>query len=227
MRPRVKICGLTRREDAALAVELGAAAIGLVFWPQSPRVVTIDQARAVVRDLPKHVTRVGVFVNAGPDEVASIVKAVDLDAVQLQGDEVIHDYATIPARIVRAMPLEREDDVAAAIALPSHVTVLVDAADRAKRGGTGQRANWKHAGTLARQRAIMLAGGLSADNVAAAVRVVQPWAVDVSSGVETSPGLKSADRLRAFFAAIDGIDEIDVSAPAPATRVRRGLLEGS
>ena len=205
MRPRVKICGLTRREDAELAIALGADAIGLVFWPASPRVVTPEQARDVVRDLPRHVTRVGVFVNASPSEVASVVRAVDLDAIQLQGDEALADYASIAARIVRAMPLERDEDVETAAALPTHVTVLVDAADRARRGGTGQRANWTHAATLARQRPIMLAGGLSAENVADAVRLVQPWAVDVSSGVEASPGIKDADRMRAFFAAVEGL----------------------
>lgn len=206
MKPRVKICGLTRHDDALLAVQLGAAAIGLVFWPSSPRVVSLDQARDVVRDLPKHVTRVGVFVNASPSEVASIVSAVNLDAIQLQGDEAIADYDSIPARIVRAMPLESEDDVAVASGLPSQVTVLVDAADRARRGGTGQRANWVHAAALAERRPIMLAGGLSADNVADAVRNVRPWAVDVSSGVEDAPGIKSADRLRAFFAAVHALE---------------------
>jgi len=200
----VKICGLTRREDADLAVKLGAAAIGVVFWPSSPRVVTVDRARDVVRDLPRQVTRVGVFVNASPFDVASIVASVELDAIQLQGDESVEDYASIPARIVRAMPLERDEDVVTAASLPQHVTVLVDAADRAKRGGTGQRAHWGHAATLAQQRPIMLAGGLSAENVAEAVRAVRPWAVDVSSGVEAEPGVKSAERLRAFFAAVEG-----------------------
>jgi len=204
MKPRVKICGLTRRQDAELAVELGAAAVGVVFWPSSPRVVTVDQAREVLRELPRHVTRVGVFVNASPSDVASVVASVELDGIQLQGDERVEDYASIPARILRAMPLERDEDVVAAASLPQHVTVLVDAADRAKRGGTGQRANWTHAATLAEQRPIMLAGGLTAESVAEAVRAVRPWAVDVSSGVEAEPGVKSADRLRAFFAAVEG-----------------------
>jgi phosphoribosylanthranilate isomerase len=204
MKPRVKICGLTRRQDAELAVELGAAAIGVVFWPSSPRVVTVDQAREVLRELPRHVTRVGVFVNASPSDVASVVASVELDGIQLQGDERVEDYASIPARILRAMPLERDEDVVVAASLPQHVTVLVDAADRAKRGGTGQRANWAHAATLAEQRPIMLAGGLTAESVAEAVRAVRPWAVDVSSGVEAEPGVKSADRLRAFFAAVEG-----------------------
>jgi phosphoribosylanthranilate isomerase len=207
MRPRVKICGMTRAGDAALAVQMGADAVGFVFWPESPRAVTPDVARAIAATVPPLVARVGVFVNAPAREVTEIVRSVGLDAVQLHGDEPVDAYASVPARIIKAVVLESAADVERAAALPAHVTPLVDAADRIRRGGTGSLADWSYAAELAGRRLVMLAGGLTAENVAEAVRVVRPWAVDVSSGVETTPGVKSAERLAQFFAAVTGRSE--------------------
>jgi phosphoribosylanthranilate isomerase len=199
---RVKICGITRPEDAALAVTCGASALGFVFWPSSPRAIDVDQARAIASEVPVFVARVGVFVDAPPREVARIARAVDLDAVQLHGDEPVADYASAAARIIKAVRLESAADVDRAAALPSAIAVLVDAADRVKRGGTGRMANWDLAAALSARRPIMLAGGLDAMNVRDAIDQVRPWAVDVSSGVEKGPGVKSADRLAAFFASV-------------------------
>ncbi|MFI5177401.1 MAG: phosphoribosylanthranilate isomerase [Vicinamibacterales bacterium] len=207
MRPRVKICGITRAEDAAEAVRLGADALGFVFWAQSPRVVSPDVARAIAASVPPLVARVGVFVDAPVAEVITIARLVGLDAVQLHGDELVDAYAGVPARIIKAVVLDADDDLERAARLPPHVTPLIDAADRAKRGGTGRIADWSSAAGLARRRPVMLAGGLSAENVAEAIRVVRPWAVDVSSGVESAPGIKSTERLEQFFAAIGGRSE--------------------
>jgi phosphoribosylanthranilate isomerase len=198
----VKICGITREDDARLAVSLGADAVGFVFWERSPRVVSAERARVIADALPPFVTRVGVFVNAPPDEVQALVAGVGLDAVQLHGDEPVERYGAVTARLIRAVALDTTTALEAALALPSHVTPLVDAADRERRGGTGQLADWSRAATLAAARPAVLAGGLTADNVGRAVREVRPWALDVSSGVEQAPGVKSREKLSAFFDAV-------------------------
>lgn len=199
---RVKICGITRDEDAQLASRLGAAAVGFVFWPASPRVVTPDAARAMAAALPALVARVGVFVDAPVDAVRRVAQQVGLDVVQLHGREAVEDYGGLPARLIKAVTLESMADVERAARLPAEVTVLVDAVDPVKRGGTGRAANWAWAAALARVRPVMLAGGLSAETVADAVEAVHPWAIDVSSGVEAAPGVKSAEKMTALFEAL-------------------------
>jgi len=201
-RVRVKVCGLTRAEDVEAAVALGADALGFVLWPRSPRYVPLPAVSALADDLPAFLTRVGVFVDASPDEVARAVREARLDAVQLHGAESAADYGRVGARVIKAVTLDGSDDVERAAGLPAGVTVLVDATAPVERGGTGRRADWSHAARLARRRPIVLAGGLSASNVAAAIREVRPVAVDVSSGVEEAPGRKDHERLRAFFAAV-------------------------
>jgi phosphoribosylanthranilate isomerase len=196
---RVKICGLTQAEDAELAVELGADAVGFIFWPKSPRVTTIANVRAIGRSLPGFVTRVGVFVNAPPDEVAATAAEAGLDAVQLHGDEDVAQYAGISARLIKGLPLDDDAAVQRVVDLPAEVTPLVDAADRERRGGTGRLADWSRAARVAAQRPVVLAGGLSVENVADAIRQVRPWAIDVSSGVEDAPGVKNAARMRQLF----------------------------
>lgn len=207
---RVKICGITRAEDAELAVRLGAHAIGFVFWPNSPRAIEPRAARAISDRLPPLVVRVGVFVDAAPDDVARIVQEAGLEAVQLHGDESTDLYERIPTRLVKAVTVASAADVERAATLPAHVTLLVDAHDPVKRGGTGQRANWKWAAALAARRPVILAGGVTAENAAAALRAVRPWALDVSSGVEDAPGVKSADRMKKLFAAIAAEDRRSV-----------------
>jgi phosphoribosylanthranilate isomerase len=201
-RPRVKICGLTRTEDADLAVALGADAVGFVLWSESPRVVSAGHAAIIARSLPAFVTRVGVFVNASPEDVRRLVAEVGLDVAQLHGDERVADYAGVAGRIIKVAALGGDADVDSAIRLPAEVTVLVDVVDRERRGGTGARADWARAARVARERPVILAGGLTAADVGEAIRRVRPWAVDVSSGVEDRPGIKSAEKLRALFAAV-------------------------
>lgn len=201
-RVRVKICGITRAEDAAHAVRLGASAVGFVFWPDSPRVVTVEAARAIARSLPESVDRVGVFVDAPADDILRVVRAVGLNVVQLHGGEAVEAYGALPVRLIKSAAPESAADVERAARLPADVAVLVDAADRVRRGGTGRAANWAWAAALARRRPVMLAGGLSADNIAEAIRAVNPWAIDVSSGVETSPGVKDAEKMARLFAAL-------------------------
>jgi phosphoribosylanthranilate isomerase len=202
-RPRVKICGITRRDDAELAVALGADAIGFILWPSSPRYVEPSAVSAIHAGLPPFVSRVGVFVDAPPDHVMEVVRLADLDVVQLHGSESIDAYRHVGARLVHVATLREEADVATVADWPDDVMPLVDAIDPALRGGTGRKADWNLAALLARQRPVLLAGGLDAGNVAAALKTVQPWGLDVSSGVEERPGIKSAERLREFFAAVD------------------------
>ena len=201
MRTRVKICGITRAEDAGLAAAAGADAIGFVFWTRSPRAVTAAQAGAIWTT-GALVARVGVFVNESPATVRDIVREARLTAVQLHGDERVDDYGDCGVPVIKAVSLSDDASVSQAAGLPASVTVMVDASDHVKRGGTGQLANWTHAAALARRRPIMLAGGLTPANVADAIRQVAPWAIDVSSGVELSPGVKSGAALTALFDAI-------------------------
>jgi phosphoribosylanthranilate isomerase len=211
VRPRIKVCGITRVEDAAEAIRLGAAAVGFVFWPDSPRLVSVPAAREIAAGVPPFVARIGVFVNAPVDEVTRVVETVGLDAVQLHGDEGVHQYERVKSRLIKAVTLVSDADVARAATLPAHVTTLVDATDRVRRGGTGQVADWSQAAALAARRPVILAGGLTAENVGAAVRRVRPWALDVSSGVESAPGIKSRARLEAFFAAVAASAEVESS----------------
>jgi phosphoribosylanthranilate isomerase len=201
-RVRVKVCGLTRLEDALLAASLGADALGFVFWASSPRAIAPEAAAAIVRQLPPLVGKVGVFVDAPPSEVAAIANSVGLTALQLHGDERPEQYSQLWLPIMKAVALDDDAARRTAAAWPARFTVLVDATDRDKRGGTGRRADWGQAAALAATRPVVLAGGLSPDNVGEAIRTVRPWAVDVSSGVESSPGIKDPDKLRRFVAAV-------------------------
>jgi phosphoribosylanthranilate isomerase len=205
-RPRVKICGLTRWEDADLAVRLGADALGFILWKGSPRHVPTADVAEITRRVPPLVTRVGVVVNAPSEQIDVLAAAGGLDVMQLHGDEPVAEFAVgIRTRLIKAVSLEKEDDVALALGLPAHITVLVDASDRARRGGTGQRANWTYAAQVAERRPVILAGGLNAETIVEAVERVGPWAVDVASGVEDAPGIKNARRMENFFRALEQV----------------------
>jgi phosphoribosylanthranilate isomerase len=198
----VKICGVTTAEDALLAAELGASAVGFVFWPHSPRYIEPIAARAIVAGLPPFITPVGVFVNQPIPTVLAIARFARLGAVQLHGDETAEDYATLPMRVIKAMALRNAQDVGVAGAVPSSAMVLLDAYDPARRGGTGRAVDWSVASSVARQRPVILSGGLHAGNVVEAIAAVKPYGVDVSSGVEASPGRKDPAKVRALFAAL-------------------------
>jgi phosphoribosylanthranilate isomerase len=201
---RVKICGIRRVEDALLAAELGASAVGFVFWPASPRFVEPECAARIVDALPPFVTSVGVFVDQTPAYVSEVARRLKLGAVQLHGRERLDAFADVPVHIIKAVAVgedgaaEREIEL-----LPSRVAVLLDAHDPIKRGGTGRTIEWTRAAAIARRRSVVLSGGLTADNVREAAATVRPGAIDVSSGVEAEPGVKDPAKLRAFFAALE------------------------
>jgi len=201
-RVRIKICGITNAGDAAAAVRAGADAIGMVFWAASPRALARHDAAVIARGVPPLIMRVGVFVNETPEAIAACVGEIGLHAVQLHGDEDAADYRSAGAPLIRAVSLVTDADVARAIAMPVDVTLLVDAHDPVRKGGTGSTASWARAAVVAAARPIILAGGLTPENVSDAIGDVRPWAVDVSSGVESAPGVKDVGKMEAFVAAV-------------------------
>jgi phosphoribosylanthranilate isomerase len=194
----IKICGITRLEDAEAAVRAGAGAIGFVFWPDSPRFIDPHRARAIAARLPPFVTAVGVFVNQPIEYVSGVASLVRLGAVQLHGDETVEYASAISTPVIKALPLESQT----VSAWPVNAMILLDVHDPVKRGGTGLTIDWTAAAAVAAQRKILLAGGLTPDNVAEAVARVRPFGIDVSSGVERTPGVKDHERLRALFEAV-------------------------
>lgn len=202
----VKICGITSVEDGLGAVEAGAVAIGFVLWPGSPRAVTPDQARRIGAALPPFVTRVGVFVDTPPEAVDRIAADAGIDVVQLHGDEPVDAVRSHARRVLKAIRVgpgfdpavaRRFDDAGAAI--------LLDTGGGALPGGTGESFDWGVARALRPfVRQLVLAGGLNAENVAAAIAAARPDAVDVSSGVEITPGRKDVAKMKAFVAAVRG-----------------------
>ena len=189
------MCGLRRAEDVECAVTHGATAVGFIFWPRSPRYVDPEQAAALVRLVPPGVETVGVFVNEDPGAVQRIATRTGVSIVQLHGDEAPEVAAQLDRPVMKAMGVE----AVGATAWPPETTVLLDVADRDRRGGTGQRVDWARAAEVARERRVVLAGGLVPDNVDAAIAAVHPYGVDVCSGVEDEPGVKNARLVRLFL----------------------------
>jgi phosphoribosylanthranilate isomerase len=197
----VKICGITRPQDAALAAGLGASALGLVFWPSSPRKVSVEAAKAIAADIPAGVLKVGVFVNQPVEDVARIMDDVGLDVAQLHGHESPEYCQSLGGKIFKAVGMADNGSVSIED-FGSDIVLLVDAYDAARFGGTGKTVNWDSAREIAATRRTILAGGLNAANIKLAVRSVRPYGVDVSSGVESAPGVKDPNRLRTFFEAL-------------------------
>lgn len=200
---RIKMCGMTTVGDARLAVEAGADAIGLIFWPGSRRAIDVERARAITRELPPLVSVVGVFVDATPDQVRSVADAVGLSSVQLHGNEQVADWDRFPRPVLKAMSLEDYD---ASPWKTASAAILVDAHDPVTVGGTGRTIDWDKARVIAATRPLVLAGGLRPENVGEAVATVAPWGVDVASGIEQSPGVKDPARVRAFVEAVRAAD---------------------
>ena len=211
---RVKVCGISRREDDLLAVELGATALGFVFWPKSPRAVTADQVRGITDGIPAFVARVGVFVNQDQGEVLDSARRAGLTGIQLHGDENAASYTGEGLPVIKALPVSQGFSLSAVEDVPRRVTVLLDAHDPVRRGGTGRTIEWTVAAAAARLRPIILSGGLTPENVTRAAAEVRPYAVDVSSGVESAPGVKDNEKLRAFFAALESPDRVAGRNPA-------------
>ena len=202
MRTRIKICGVTRVEDARAAVESGADAVGLVFYAPSPRSVDLALARAIVAAIPPFVTVVGLFVNPARDQVESVLRGCSLNLLQFHGDEAPEFCGGFRLPYIKAARVRADADLVQYLA-PYHDAQgwLLDAYDGRLYGGTGATFDWK---LIPRDlaRPLILSGGLAPDNVGAAVRQVRPWAVDVSSGVEAAKGIKDAAKIAAFIAGV-------------------------
>lgn len=208
MRTRVKICGITNPGDAVAAVAAGADALGVVLAP-GKRQVSIAQAASVLADVPPLVARVGVFVNADAAFVAEAVKRIGLTAVQFHGEETPEECAAAPVPVIKALRVGT--DFALHVIEPFRGTVaslLLDTYTPGSHGGTGRTFDWSaQAGVVPGGASIILAGGLNPANVAEAIRALHPFAVDVSSGVESSPGVKDHAAINAFIAAVRVADE--------------------
>ena len=200
-RTRIKICGITRREDAFAAVSCGVDALGLVFYQPSPRFVSIDQAQNLVKHLPAFVSKVGLFVDARVDEVRNTLAKVDLDYLQFHGNEDESYCRQFSKPYIKALRIKPGTDIAELISqYKSAAAILIDAWHPDLAGGTGETFDWSLLQDLPQDNipVIILAGGLDQDNVNEAVQLLKPYAVDVSSGVEESPGIKVAEKIRNF-----------------------------
>lgn len=199
MRVRAKICGITRIEDALSAVENGADAIGLVFYGQSPRNVSISQAMEIANNIPAFVSVVGLFVNAESSFINEVISKVKLDLLQFHGDETPEECASYTLPFIKAIRVKNDTNlVQYANDFSTARALLLDAYTEGVAGGTGHVFDWN---LIPKQltKQVILAGGLNADNVALAIQQVSPYAVDVSGGVEASKGIKDAEKIAAFM----------------------------
>lgn len=202
---RSKICGITRVEDALAAAEAGADAIGLVFYAKSPRSVSVQQARAIVAALPPFVTSVGLFVDASRCELGEILDAVPLDLLQFHGDETPDECDHYGRPYIKALRVKPCDDIAAHVARYANARgVLLDTFVPGIPGGTGEAFDWSLVPAQL-SKPVILAGGLTAANVAQAIGQVRPFAVDISGGVESAKGIKDAAKIHAFMEAVRSV----------------------
>ncbi len=204
----VKICGITNLDDARVAVDAGADMLGFVFYARSPRYIQPERVRDVITALRSRGNApkcVGVFVNDSLERVRAVMATAQLDLAQLHGDEPVETLSALTPCAFKALRPHTEEDARADVC-KYHASVrsnppafLVDAYDTQKFGGTGARADWAIAEQIAREYSILMAGGLSPENVEEAIRAVSPWGVDVSTGVERAPALKDHAKVREFI----------------------------
>lgn len=198
---RIKICGITNVDDAMCAAELGADALGFIFYPGSKRFIEPENAALIISKLPPYVTSVGVFVNQGTDAIRSVKERTGIDVVQLHGDETAECCRSLPYRVVKAIRLKERPDIQRIELYPVQA-ILFDKYSEGAYGGTGKSFEWGWLRDLNTSKKIILSGGLGPDNVVEAVKTVRPYAVDVSTGVEEAPGRKSAEKMKKFIEAV-------------------------
>lgn len=210
-RTRVKICGITRQQDALAAINAGADAIGLVFYPPSPRAITADQIPEILPSSPGFVTVVGLFVDPSTAEVEAALSCGVIDCLQFHGSEPAEFCASFGKPFIKALRVRQEAELRQQ-AQDYHQArlILLDSYSPHQAGGTGTTFDWDIAAAVEPliRRRLVLAGGLSADNVAAAISALKPYAVDVSSGVERAPGIKDEQRLMNFFKQVQEVDSV-------------------
>ena len=195
----VKICGITRAEDARLAAGLGAAALGFIFYPLSPRYIAPGRAKTIADTVGRHIRKVGVFVNSPPEKINAIVDEVGLDLVQLSGDEPPESCQGMAVPVIRTFHVGDDFDPAATHSYDVHA-FLLDTHQAGSYGGTGRAFEWSLVNRDAFARPLILSGGLTPENILDGIKAIRPHAVDVNSGVEASPGVKDRARMERLFA---------------------------
>ncbi len=207
---KIKICGIKTETDALAAMDVGADLIGFNFYPKSPRYISVGRCRDIMSVMRRygHITYVGVFVNASVEEIRATMETLGLSLAQLHGDETVEMLSALDGKAFKAF--RGVPNNLNSFANDGAPALLVDASVKGVYGGTGITADWNGAAELAKQYPLLLAGGLTPENVADAVRQVKPWGVDVASGVESAPGEKDASKMKAFVKAILGIREAEV-----------------
>jgi phosphoribosylanthranilate isomerase len=207
---QTKICGITNVEDALCAVQCGAAAVGFIFYPPSPRYVHPEAARVIIDRLPKNLVKVGVFVNETAEEVKRIFEYCRLDIIQFQGDESPDECSQFPkGRVIKALELKSEEDLNKAAAYPV-AAILVDSRSAGLYGGTGKTSNWEMARRISQP--LILAGGLKEENILEAMRFVTPAALDINSGVESTPGRKDHAKIARIMQMINTSEAASVAS---------------
>lgn len=197
--PRIKICGITRPEDGIWAAKLGANAIGLVFYAKSPRNVTIEQAQTIIGVLPPFVTTVGLFVNPEREFLHTVLSKLPIDRLQFHGEEQPDFCQSFSKPYIKALRMKPDTDIRTLAESYTQATaILLDAYVQGVKGGTGTTFDWQHIPDNL-SKPIILAGGLTVDNVAKAISTVNPYAVDVSGGVEKAKGIKDKDKMALFI----------------------------
>lgn len=210
MATRIKICGVTRLEDARLAIELGAAALGFNFYPPSPRYIVPGAAAEIIRQLPPFVASVGVFADEGEEKhVAEVAREAGVTAIQLRGPKLPATNGALAGYPLILAVAVGKDFRAEDLGSRKAAAFLLDAFEPNLLGGTGKTFDWRLAREAKQYGSIILAGGLTPENVGQAICEVRPYAVDVASGVESAAGVKDAAKLRAFFAAVREIDSLN------------------
>jgi len=205
-RTRVKICGITRAEDAAAAISAGADALGFVFYAKSPRALTAAQAALIIARLPPFVSKVGLFVNANADDVREVLATCSLDLLQFHGDETAAYCESFAKPYMKALRMRDDIDLTAQLAAySSAAAILLDSYKAGVSGGTGEVFNWERIPSEL-SLPLVLAGGLRPNNAGAAILACRPYALDVSGGVESAPGIKCADAMTRFIEAVSAAD---------------------
>lgn len=208
MRTRVKICGITRLEDAIAVVEQGADAMGLVFYPPSPRNIEVDQASRIVAQIPPFITVVGLFVNAEKSFIEDVCDRVKIDLIQFHGDENEAFCRQFSRPYIKAIRMKEGVDIQDSLDdFNSARAILVDSYKKGIPGGTGETFNWERIPKDLAHK-IILAGGLKPENVVDAIKTVGPYAVDVSGGVEQQPGIKDVDKIKKFIFGVNNANSL-------------------
>jgi phosphoribosylanthranilate isomerase len=203
-----KICGITTQDDALFATDLGAMAVGFIFYPASPRYITPSQAGTIIENLGERARKVGVFVNTPPDEINRIVGEIELDMVQLSGNEPPESCQQITVPVIKALHIGSNFDSGMVEQYDVHA-FLLDTYQPDRYGGTGMTFNWSQLGSEKFPRPIILSGGLTPENVMDGIKALQPGAVDFNSGIEARPGVKDRAKMKRLFAVMRKIEVPD------------------